>query len=248
MSRTSHAAQFPGSQRPFVLVSCEHAVNTIPPRWQHLFVNKDPLLNSHCGYDAGAWEVAQLLSQSFAAPLHGASTSRLLLDHNRSPHHPALFSPLSKVLGAAQRRELIDTLLIPYRQSVATAIEQALKKHPWVLHLSVHSFTPRLRGEQRRADIGLLYDPAREREAGLCKRWQAVLRQQQPWLCVRRNYPYRGTSDGLTRWLRSTIAPQRYAGIELEMNQRFVRSGGERWVQFYQAIRSSLGLVIGEYI
>lgn len=247
MKRPACTAQPPADQRPFVVVSCEHAVNTIPPAWHHLFVNKQAVLNSHRGWDAGAEEVARTVAQKLGAPLHCASVSRLLLDHNRSPQHPALFSPFSKPLTTEEQRELIDTLLIPYRQSIAETIEKALAHHRWVVHLSVHSFTPLLRGERRRADIGLLYDPACEREVAFCRQWQQTLRQLEPQLCVRRNYPYRGTSDGMTRWLRSRLGPQQYAGIELEMNQRFVRAGGGSWQRYCSTLVSSLGLVIGGY-
>jgi hypothetical protein len=46
---------------------------------------------------------------------------------------------------------------------------------------------------------------------------------------VRRNYPYRGWSDGLTTALRRRFAERAYVGIELEVNQRFPRADGERW-------------------
>jgi hypothetical protein len=37
---------------------------------------------------------------------------------------------------------------------------------------------------------------------------------------VRFNYPYKGTSDGLTTTLRKKFGPQ-YVGIEIEINQKF---------------------------
>ena len=53
-------------------------------------------------------------------------------------------------------------------------------------------------------------------------REQAVLRARRPGLIVRRNYPYLGISDGFTTHLRKAFGP-RYAGIELEVNQKWVR-------------------------
>ena len=38
-------------------------------------------------------------------------------------------------------------------------------------------------------------------------------------LTVRFNYPYRGTSDGLTTAMRVRLPPVAYAGIEIEINQ-----------------------------
>ncbi len=65
-----------------------------------------------------------------------------------------------------------------------------------MLHLSVHSFTPKLHGVTRNAEIGFLYDPARRMDAAFCRDWRDVLVRDKPHWRVRMNYPYRGTSDG----------------------------------------------------
>jgi hypothetical protein len=58
----------------------------------------------------------------------------------------------------------------------------------------------------------------------LCERWSRELRISRPELRVRLNYPYRGTSDGLTTALRREHAAASYIGIEIEMNQRLIGS------------------------
>jgi predicted N-formylglutamate amidohydrolase len=94
----------------------------------------------------------------------------------------------------------------------------------------VHSFTPELNGKVRTADVGLLYDPTRDAERELCRRWQKALLTQiaatrgdrtNIWsdYRIRRNYPYRGSSDGLTTTLRRVFPALAYIGIELEVNQ-----------------------------
>lgn len=88
------------------------------------------------------------------------------------------------------------------------------------MHLSVHSFTPILDGRVRRADVGLLYDPARRSEVELCRRWRLGLRDRFPGRSILMNSPYRGTSDGFTTDLRTRYSPARYVGIELEINQK----------------------------
>lgn len=98
-----------------------------------------------------------------------------------------------------------------------------------MIHVASHSFTPVLDGAVRNADIGLLYDPARSGEVELCRRWQAQLRALAPNLKVRRNYPYAGKSDGFTAYLRRRFPAEVYIGIELEINQQHVSSGGRRW-------------------
>ena len=90
-----------------------------------------------------------------------------------------------------------------------------------VVHLAVHSFTPTLGRVARRADVGLLYDPRRAHERELCVRWQGALGPASG-LLVRRNYPYRGTSDGLTTALRRAHPASAYVGVEIELNQRLL--------------------------
>jgi predicted N-formylglutamate amidohydrolase len=78
-------------------------------------------------------------------------------------------------------------------------------------------------------DVGLLYDPARARERATAIAWQHELRERHPELRIRRNAPYRGTADGLTTALRRERSVRRYAGIEIELNQRIVATrAGQR--------------------
>jgi hypothetical protein len=54
------------------------------------------------------------------------------------------------------------------------------------------------------------------------------------------NYPYRGTADGLPTTLRRAHPDARYAGIEIEVNQRFPRRGGAAWARLRRILASSL--------
>ena len=82
-------------------------------------------------------------------------------------------------------------------------------------------------GQRRNADIGLLYDPQRSGERVFCTRWKEILEEMAPGLRVRRNYPYRGATDGLATWLRRRFSERRYLGVELEINQLLL-SGSRR--------------------
>lgn len=107
-----------------------------------------------------------------------------------------------------------------------------------VVHVAVHSFTPEIDGEVRNAEIGLLYDSRRRSEAAFCRRWAGSLHRLDRGLRVRRNYPYRGSADGLTTWLRRRHPQSRYLGIELEINQGLVDAPG--WRRFQERIADSL--------
>lgn len=204
-----------------VVVTCEHGDNRIPARYRPLFTGAAArrALASHRGHDPGALRLAREVSARIGAPLHGAVISRLLIDLNRSPGSRGLFSPFVSALGATDRELLITRYLLPHRRAVEATIARRLRRGLGVVHVAVHSFTPRLAGRTRNADVGLLYDAARPLESTLASRWRRELLTLDAALRVRRNYPYNGASDGLTRHLRRLFDTDRYLGLELEVNQ-----------------------------
>lgn len=216
------------SAEPRLIITCEHGGNRIPVGLRPLFAGRERLLDSHRGWDPGALALARELSRAFGAVLIAADISRLVIDLNRSPDNPELFSPVTRGVPSATRSGLITTFYWPYRREVEAFMRAAARSAP-VIHLSSHSFTPILRGTRRNLDIGLLFDPSRNFEAAVCRAWRTALRARRPRLRVAFNQPYKGTDDGLTTSLRSKFADAEYAGIEVEVNQRFPRRTGSAW-------------------
>ncbi len=201
------------------VVTCEHGGNRVPAPLRKHFTRHAVLLSSHRGWDPGALMLAKRLAKTLAAPLHYSTTSRLVVDLNRSPHHRELFSAVTRKLDAAERNRILQLHYQPYRAAVVAAIDAQLAHGARVVHLSAHSFAPRLNGVVRNADVGFLYDPKRCREAILCDAWTRAVVAALPALRVRRNYPYRGSADGLTSALRRRYRAAQYVGIEIELNQ-----------------------------
>jgi predicted N-formylglutamate amidohydrolase len=216
----------PASGRLLVVVTCEHGGNDIPKRWAPLFRDRRAELRTHRGYDIGAARVAEIVAGALHAPLFVAHVSRLLVDLNRSPNNPRRFSEVIRALPAAERERIVREYYEPHRGAVEGAVARAIGEGRRVLHVGVHSFTPVLHGVVRRADVGLLYDPRRKRERELCSAWQGAMTRAAPSLVVRRNYPYRGVSDGFTTALRRAHGGARYEGVEVELNQ--ARLGSNR--------------------
>lgn len=208
-----------------LLFTCEHGGNRIPRRWAALFKKHRALLDSHRGWDPGALTLARALSKATGAPLVASTTSRLLVDLNRSEHHRAVFSFVTLALPADERERILDEFYRPYRRRVEQMVDGAIARGR-VVHLSAHSFVPVLNGETRRADVALLYDPTRKPEKAFCDGWLAELKAELPTLALRRNWPYRGSADGLTTALRRRHAAKDYIGVEIEVNQRLLESGG----------------------
>src|SRR5688572_18934175 len=158
-----------------ILITCEHGGNQIPEAYIKSFTGEEEWLASHRGYDIGALELYKVLADALADEKDFSETSRLLVELNRSKHHPNLFSKATKVLPEQDRTEILQKYYEPYRNRVTEKIAKQLKQGNKVLHVSVHSFTPELNGELRNADIGLLYDPKRKNEKDLSLLWQDFL-------------------------------------------------------------------------
>ena len=184
--------------------------------------------------------MARALARAFRAPLVTSTISRLVIDLNRSIGHPQLFSAETRVVPAAERERILARYYRPYRAQVERLVRQSVSRGRRVIHVSSHSFTPRLDGKVRRADVGLLYHPGRPGEADLSARWKAALAGIAPELRVRRNYPYSGRADGLTSYLRLRFPHGAYVGIELEVNQSIVFGACRPWAALRGRLTDSL--------
>lgn len=229
---------------PALLVTVEHGGNRVPPAWRKLFAAQAAVLGTHRGYDPGALLLGRELAARFGAPLISSTTTRLLVDLNRSLGHRGLFSEFTRMLPREEKARIVERYWQPYRDEVGRVVAGFIDRGRPVVHLSSHSFTPVLHGEVRNADVGLLYDPGRPAERLLAARWKAALQVIDPGLRVRMNYPYAGRDDGLTRDVRRRYAGGRYIGLEIEVNQRHVIAGGRAWTALRRAVLDSLEIAL----
>lgn len=229
-----------------LLVTCEHATNSIPKKFSTAFAGAEEALQSHRGWDPGAADQAGFLSKYLDAPLISGVVSRLLVELNRSPGHPQLWSEFSAALPENEKAALLDLYYLPYRKEVAWEVEKALATSEKCIHLSVHSFTPVWNGQKRETDIGLLFDPSRTAEASFCHKWRELLQHIVPEFRIDDNMPYLGTDDGLTTTLRSAYPPYRYIGIELEVNQRFFFEDPQAYFRITEGLAFTLKAMLAE--
>lgn len=223
-----------------LLLTCEHGGNRIPPRYVACFAHAQRSLASHAGFDPGALALARRLARRCGGLLYAATVSRLLIDLNRSPGHPRLFSSVSARFDLIEKQRIIDRYYRPHRDRIENEIQNSLEQGDAVLHVAVHSFAPRLRGVTRRADVGLLYDPSRQGERRLVEHWAGAMRGNAPLLRVRFNYPYRGKADGLATFLRRRFGAEQYWGIELEVNQKHLAPKAATRPRVLRAVEESL--------
>lgn len=220
-----------------VVFSCEHAGNHVPNEFIHLFQDEPEVIQTHRGWDPGAWTLAQFFASSLNAPLLGCESTRLLIEANRSEDSPELFSIFSKRLDSKQKEKLYTEIYQPYRNQLQEMIEVSPKP---VLHLSIHSFTPVWNGVERAVDIGILFDPDKKSETDYSHQFKDELDKNLPDLKIRFNEPYRGTDDGITTWLRNFYPDANYTGIEIEVNQKFASDLSKIQYQILKAIQATL--------
>jgi predicted N-formylglutamate amidohydrolase len=238
------AATADASHASGLVVSCEHGGHEVPPAYARLFAGQQALLESHQGWDPGTLELARQMARTLEAPLHAATTTRLLVDLNRSIGNRQLFSELCAGLERSEREAILAAHYRPHRDAIEHDIAARIAAGRRVVHVAVHSFTPVLGGRVRHADVSWLYDPRRKVEADLVQRWLDAFARRDPALLLRRNYPYRGSSDGLTRHLRERLDTDLYLGIELEVNQRLVDPGAAPWDELRRQLIDTLAEVM----
>ena len=181
--------------------------------------------------------MARDLAAATGAPLFYSTVSRLLVELNRPVGHPHLFF---RSFPKSTQEALLRRYYFPYWNAVGKAARRGGR----VIHLSVHSFTPRMRGETRKVDVGLLFDPARPAEVRFCKRWHAALHRLSPRLRVRDNEPYPGVFPSLVDALRKELGPRRYVGIQIEVNQKFPRGDAHRWRRLRRLLVASFAAAL----
>lgn len=216
-----------------LIITCEHGGNEIPSQYKKAFKAHKHVLETHRGFDLGALDVFEYL-KPLSVYSKSSTTSRLLIELNRSLHHKQLFSEYSRALSLKEKESIISTIYVPYRNEVESKISSLISKKDTVLHLSIHSFTPTLNGVERSCDIGFLYDSSHILEKEFSAEFKAQLKTITPNINVRYNYPYLGKADGFTTYLRQKFK-QHYLGIEIEINQKYSNSN-----QMSQHIKDTL--------
>lgn len=208
-----------------LILTCEHGGNEIPIKYANYFDKHQAVLKTHRGFDLGALDFFNHLKP--LADFSAFSTiSRLLIELNRSLHHKNLFSEFTKELPLSAKKELIAEHYLPYRNSIENEISKQISKNEFVVHLSIHSFTPVLNTIKRNCDIGLLFDSRIEKEKQVASFLKETILKSNDFK-VRFNYPYLGKMDGFTTYLRKQF-PKNYIGIEIEINQKYANNNNNK--------------------
>lgn len=183
-----------------LLFLCDHAQATIPPEFADLGLSAAQL-GRHIAYDIGAETVTRTLAAELKAPAVMSRFSRLLIDPNRGADDPTLVMRIADgaiVPGNARIDEAginarIKRFYEPYDNAIAATLDAMHAVRPNAAVVSMHSFTPEMKGIARPWHITVIWDFDPRLNLALLE----ALRAQKD-LIVGENEPYQGGYAGDT--------------------------------------------------
>ena len=131
-----------------LLLTCEHGGNRVRARYQDRFESRAArrALEGHRGWDPGALDVARLMALDLGVSLYKSAVTRLLVDLNRSIHHPALFSEFMLTLPDEAKDEVLVRYYWPHRSRVELAIDHRSTMGHEPVHVAVPGVSSGHRG------------------------------------------------------------------------------------------------------
>ena len=219
MSFPAFRVQHGDLSAPFVF-TCEHASAAVPERYAGLGLGPVELAD-HVAWDIGAAALARKLAEAFTAPLVESACSRLVIDCNRDlSDHDLIVAethgvvvPGNQALDVAERAHRVERWHRPYHDAIDDVL--GARRDETIL-VSIHTFTPELRGVKRALEVGVLYDDHVPLAGTLADALAAT------GLVVRHNEPYSGL-DGLIYSARVHGTRHGLRYVELEVNNGLLR-------------------------
>lgn len=216
-----------------VLLLCDHASNFMPRAFGGLGLDEGQLAR-HIALDIGAAEVTRDLARRLDAPAVLSRFSRLIVDPNRIVDDPTLIPqiadgtvvPGNRDLSPEARAERIATFHRPYHAEIERKLDRMIARGPLPAIVSMHSFTPVMKGFERPWEIGILWN----RDPRLPLPVMAKLRAQG--LTVGDNEPYSGR-DHHGHTLHTHAEPRGLANVLIEVRQDLIDThhGAAEWAE-----------------
>lgn len=228
---------FNGGGRMPVLLLCDHAGKSLPEGLDFLGITADEL-SRHIGWDIGAADVTRELACLLDAPAILNHASRLLIDPNRRPYTPTSIPevvdgteiPGNRHLPVAEIHRRICAYWLPYHRAIARAIGAFRRRGVVPAIVAVHSFTPRLNGEFRPWQIGVLWRGDRRIAGPVLEALRA-----RGDLVVGDNQPYSGV-DAFGHTIEFHAQRTRLPHIMFELRQSEIATaeGARRYARILQ--------------
>ncbi len=220
----------PDGAAPLLLV-CDHATRLLTRGLGTLGLSEAELAR-HIGWDIGIAEVTRGLARRLDAPAVLSRFSRLAIDPNRALDDPTLIPQISdgvvipgnQALSPGDVQARIESFHRPYHEAIERGLDALVARGPAPAVVSMHSFTPVIKGIERPWQIGILWDA----DPRLAQPLMARLRAQG--VPVGDNQPYTAR-DGHGYTLFEHAAPRGLAHVLIEIRQDLVDThhGAAAW-------------------
>jgi len=214
------------------LLVCDHGGLAIPIALGDLGL-KAVMLESHISHDIGAAEVTCLLSKRLGVPGILFNYSRLVIDPNRRLDDPTVIREISdgivipgnRSLDKVDHKERYDALHRPYQHAITSILKRIEKRGTIPVVISIHSFTPVMKGYERPWHVGVLSNVDRRMGDAL----MAALSVNKG-ICIGDNLPYSGRSSyGYT--IETQAVSRGFPNVLIEIRQDLIDShhGAMEW-------------------
>ena len=148
-----------------VLLVCDHASNRFPQSLGTMGLDYLDIA-SHIALDIGASAVAEALADNLGATAVLCQYSRLIVDCNRNLIDASAFLnysdgveiPGNQNLQNNEKEKRASEIYWPYHNTIKDQIVRLKKYGIDPVVISIHSFTPVINGEDRKWEIGVLWD------------------------------------------------------------------------------------------
>jgi len=155
-----------GDRSSGLVLMADHARRDLPARYGSLGLPASEF-DRHIAYDIGVEALTQELAALLRAPAVLSGFSRLLIDPNRGEEDPTLIRQLydgtvipgNYPMSAEEREHRLRSFYRPYHDAAAKLIASVAatsRAAPFIV--SVHSFTPTMKGRARPWQVGVLWD------------------------------------------------------------------------------------------
>jgi predicted N-formylglutamate amidohydrolase len=212
------------------LILCDHASNFIPKRINDgdLGISKSDM-NRHIAYDIGAAGLSKKLGKHLKSPVVLSNFSRLVIDPNRGEDDPTLIMQLydgsiiqgNRNLSTNDKKTRLDLCYRPYHSEIKRLIAAKYSK----VLISIHSFTPKLKGGNMRPwHIGVLSASDRRVANPLLEN----LEGQKDIICGD-NEPYSGSLIGDTMYQHALKNNRLHVLIEVRNDLINTIAGQSTW-------------------
>lgn len=216
--------------RANAVIVCDHGGDAVPEALNGLGLDA-AIRARHIAWDIGAADVARRLSDRLAMPAVLAGYSRLVIDLNRPLDDltsireisDGVVIPGNRRLTAGDIEARAAEIFRPYHEAVTAALATCPIAVPAVI--SIHSFTPVMKGFERPWHIGVLYND----DARIAGPLIAALNHNAD-VTVGDNLPYSGY-DLFGNTIETHAMPQGRPNILLEIRQDLIDThhGAAKW-------------------